>query len=232
MTKSQNGWAVVGPGAMDEDPIWGSVHVPNGVLKGPVAVVFRWLARQYAVRVETLHIGWCWGYDVKKIQGSDEYSNHASGTAVDFNAPEHNQGQPASHSMSQHQIDECHAIERESDGVLRWGGDFSRPDPMHWEIIGTPTQVAAFARKIALVSHETDLIMSELPTLKIGASGTPVKRVQSLANLTLGGGDVAVDGDFGSKTTAIVKRVQAAGHLPKTGVVDAKTWAVLLGVKP
>lgn len=45
-------------------------------------------------------------------------------------------------------MDECHAIERESGGVVRWGGDFSRPDGMHWEIIGDSTAVARFAAAI------------------------------------------------------------------------------------
>lgn len=75
-------------------------------------------------------------------------------------------------------------------------------------------------------------IMSQLPVLKSGATGTPVKRVQALANLTLGGGDVAVDGAFGPRTVAIVQRVQASAHLAQDGVVGPKTWAVLLGVAP
>lgn len=77
-----------------------------------------------------------------------------------------------------------------------------------------------------------DSIMTKLPTLKAGATGAAVKRVQVLANLALGGGDVQADGDYGPKTTAQIKRVQAAGHLKQDGVCGPDTWAVLLGVKP
>lgn len=148
MPNSQNGWPVVGPDAVDRGPLVRDVTVPNGVLRGDVAVVFRWLAGEYDRRVERLVAGWCWGWHVKNIEGSTAVSNHASATAVDFNAPNNPMGVPTRQSMSAGQIEQCHQLERESDGVLRWGGDFSRPDPMHWEIVGTRVQVAALARKI------------------------------------------------------------------------------------
>lgn len=148
MANSQNGWPVATSAQQDEAPLIRDVRVPNGVLKGDVAVVFRWLARQYDARVERLRSGACWGWFVKNIEGSGTISNHASGTAVDFNADEHNMGDPPRKSFSQAQIDACHAIERASGGVLAWGGDWSRPDGMHWEIKGSKAAVAAFAKKI------------------------------------------------------------------------------------
>ena len=145
MATSQNGWSVV-----DSAPAFvvHGVTFPNGVRGGDVAIVLRWTVEQWHARVEKLVAGSCWGYDKKKISGSDEWSNHASATAVDCNASRHPQGVPASRNMSAHQIDQCHAIEAESGGVVRWGGDFSRPDPMHWEINANAAAVAAFARRI------------------------------------------------------------------------------------
>lgn len=147
MARSQNGWSVVGRDDCDQGPFEG-VRFPNGIRKGDVATIARWQLRRYRATVEPLVNGTCWGWYVKEIEGSSTISNHSSGTAWDINAPQNPMGVATSRSMSQRQIDACHAIERASGGVLRWGGDFSRPDPMHWEIVGSPTQAAAFARKI------------------------------------------------------------------------------------
>jgi hypothetical protein len=150
MANSQNGWPVVPRSAVDEKPLIRDVKVPNGVLAGDVAYVFRWLAGQYDLRVERLKPGQCWGWFVKKIEGGSSISNHASATATDFNAPDNPMGQgTTARSMTSKQIDECHKIERESDNVLRWGGDYvSRQDPMHWEIVGSRAAVRQFAAKL------------------------------------------------------------------------------------
>ena len=149
MATSQNGWSVASAAQQDRAPLIRDVTVPNGVLAGDVAFVFRWLAAQYDRRVERLKAGQCWGWFVKPIEGSRTVSNHASGTAVDFNAPDNPMGVPTSRSMSAAQIAACRAIVRESDGVFRWGGDYAgRPDPMHWEIVGTRADVARLVKKI------------------------------------------------------------------------------------
>lgn len=154
MATSQNGWTVIpdspaGRALLDSDPLIRNVTIPNGMRKGDVAVVFRWLAREYDRRVERLTAGECWGWFVKKIEGGVSYSNHASGTAVDFNAPDNPMGTGTTpKSMTTEQIAECHALEAESGYVLRWGGDFSRNDPMHWEIIGDSVDVRNLANRI------------------------------------------------------------------------------------
>lgn len=150
MAKSQNGWPIVPRTAIDETALLGRIRVPNGVLKGDVAVIFNWLAAQYDKRVEPLVPGTCWGWFVKPIEGSSVASNHGSGTAVDFNAPQNPMGKGTTRrSMTPRQIDTCHAIESESDDVLRWGGDYvSRNDPMHWEIVGSRPAVTKLANKI------------------------------------------------------------------------------------
>lgn len=202
MATAQNGWPVVESTAMDPAPIFGNVYVPNGVLRGDVAIVFRWLGKQYNARVERLVAGTCWGYDKRKISGSDVWSCHAAGCAVDFNANQHNQGDPPSRSFSQGQIDECHAIERESNGVLRWGGDFSNPDGMHWEIVGTPHQVALFAAQI-----ESEDSMAFLPVE--GDEGADVEFWQY--QLSDAGYDPGKkDGVYGEKTAAALNKHRAA----------------------
>lgn len=58
-------------------------------------------------------------------------------------------------------------------------------------------------------------------TLRYGAKGTPVKTLQK----ALGG--LSVDGVFGAKTLAAVKKFQTGKKLPVTGTVDAATWKAL-----
>ena len=58
-------------------------------------------------------------------------------------------------------------------------------------------------------------------TLRYGATGTSVKTLQK----ALGG--LSVDGVFGAKTLAAVKKVQKLKKLPVTGTVDAATWKAL-----
>lgn len=147
MTHSQNGWPVVAEWQCGQGPFVG-VEFPNGILAGDVSTIARWQIARYGFAVEPIIAGTCWGWYVKKITGSDVYSNHASGTAWDINADKHPMGKPASDSMSGRQISACRVIVAASEGVLRWGGDFSRPDPMHWEIVGGPSEVNAFANKL------------------------------------------------------------------------------------
>lgn len=146
---SQNGWPVVDKAACDLGPLIPGIVVPNGVLAGDVAVVFRWLADRYDDVVEHLVPGTCWGWFVKTIEGGDSISNHASATAIDLNADQHPMGQAAAKSFSAGQIMECRAIVKAAGGVLRWGGDYSgRPDSMHWEINASAAAVKALAAKL------------------------------------------------------------------------------------
>ena len=72
------------------------------------------------------------------------------------------------------------------------------------------------------------LLMS-LPTLRSGATGKDVRRLQALVNVD--GGELRVDGDLGPATVAGVRAVQRRAGLPASGVVDPRTWAALLGEK-
>lgn len=148
MALTQNGWPIVGKDRCDQGPFQG-VLFPNGILAGPVATIARWQLARYEATVEPLIPGACWGWFVKTIEGSAVKSNHGSATAWDINATRHFMGRPASASMTDRQITACRAIVAQAGGVLRWGGDYrGRPDPMHWEIIGTPAAAAAFARQL------------------------------------------------------------------------------------
>lgn len=208
MRKSQNGWPVVVKAQCDLAPLIRDVVVPNGVLAGPVAVVFRWLAREYDRRVERLIKGTCWGWYDKNIEGSTTISNHASATAIDLNADQNPMGVPTRKVLTEDQIAECHKLEVESDNVLRWGGDYvTRPDAMHWEIVGTPAAVRRLAIRITTGAN---MPMAGLRPMDIGM---PMLR-QGDDDAKLGGYDtitrmqrillIEADGIWGPKTTAAI----------------------------
>jgi D-alanyl-D-alanine carboxypeptidase len=166
VSKSQNGWPVAARDQQDEGTYAG-VRFPNGILAGDVATIARWQLARYAAVVEPLVQGTCWGWFVKAIEGSTTISNHASGTAWDVNADQHPMGRPASANMSADQIRQCRALVTAADGVLRWGGDYTgRPDPMHWEIVGTRTEVAALAAKIKREAATVAITPTEINAIR------------------------------------------------------------------
>lgn len=70
------------------------------------------------------------GYNYRNIAGSSKLSQHSYGNAVDINWTKNAQGIPASRGfegMSQQEISQIAA-----DHGLTWGGNFSRPDNMHF----------------------------------------------------------------------------------------------------
>lgn len=164
MPNAQNGWPVIPDTAAGRSKLTNLV-LPGGpmdhpvlVLDGDVATIAEWHVREYHRRVERIESAGCWGWNVRKIGKTNVWSCHAAACAWDLNAPDNPDGVPTKKVMTGRQIDECHELENESDGVLRWGGDWSDPDAMHWEIVGTPAEAAALARKIR---NEEGLDMDE-----------------------------------------------------------------------
>lgn len=148
MATSQNGWSVITSKDLDTSAFPETKIVPvPGVRKGDVATVLHYVGTKFDSGVEKLVNPGCWGYFNRPIRGSTVTSNHASGTAIDLNAPKHPLG--ASGTFSATQKAAIRKILNYCDGVVRWGGDYSaRKDEMHFEIIGNATQVANLAKKI------------------------------------------------------------------------------------
>lgn len=146
MPNSQNGWPVAGHSQMFDGKVLG-VEFPNGFLAGDVEVIFKWLITQLNNRVEKIDNGGCWGWFVKTIEGGSSISNHASGTAIDYNAPNHPMGVRNTYSVNDRA--EIHSILRYLEGVVRWGGDYTgRADDMHFEINAGRAAVKRVADKI------------------------------------------------------------------------------------
>lgn len=149
LAASQNGWpADPDPAVIGIAPCSISgVSIGDGLAGGPSAVVLLYVANQFHRRVEPLVAGTCWGYKYRPVTGGTELSNHASGTAVDFNAPKHPLGRPGTFTTAQ--VAEIHRILTEVEGTVRWGGDYTgRVDEMHFEITADRTTVTALASRL------------------------------------------------------------------------------------
>lgn len=148
MRRSPNGWTVINSTQLDRKPFPGTKVIPvPGVRKGDVATVLHYVGSEFNNKVERLKNPGCWGYAYRKVFGFLVLSNHASGTAIDLNAPQHPQFRKGTFSASQ--VREIRKILKFCDGVVRWGGDYTlRKDEMHFEIIGNARQVDKLAEKI------------------------------------------------------------------------------------
>lgn len=213
--KSQNGWTA------NDRSLIRSYLVPGtsqrlAVRAGPVATVLLYVATQFHRRVEPLHPGWCWGYAERVIRGGTALSNHASGTAIDLNAPAHPLGVDEKGTFSAPEIATIRRILAECSGVVRWGGDYrGRADAMHFEINDAADAVDKAAAKI-LKPHRPTLAR----ILKVGARGNDVIRLQRAIG-------AKPDGDFGLKTKMSVKIWQTRHGLYPDGIVGPKTAAKL-----
>jgi hypothetical protein len=139
---SYNGW----PASDDRSAIGvvPSDWFPGGVKAGDVATVLGYVARQLDARVEPIVAGWCWGYTYKSnVNNPSQLSCHASGTAIDWNAPDHPNG--SSGTFSQAQVGTIYAILDEVQGAVDWLQGY---DEMHFEISVSATDLAQVAASL------------------------------------------------------------------------------------
>lgn len=168
MANSQNGWAVMdtasSPPGLNKSPFPGTNIVPvPGVRNGDVATVLHYVGSQFDKRVEKLVNPGCWGYAYRPIRGQTSgFSNHASATAIDLNAPKHPLGK--ANTFTPAQIKVIRQILSECEGVVRWGGVYARPDDMHFEINAGAVAVKRVADKLRGGN------MADIDTLRIVAS--------------------------------------------------------------
>lgn len=142
---TQNGWE--GIDDSDDPRLVSFPWVTGKVRGGDVAVVLAHFAERFNAEVEPIDVASSWGWAYRPVRGHDEgLSNHASGTAIDLNAPAHPLG--SSGTFTDDQVARLRALIDELAPVLAWGGDFDRPDEMHVEIVGTPDEVAEVAARV------------------------------------------------------------------------------------
>ena len=114
---------------------------PGGVKAGDVSTVLRYVVRQLDARVEPIVAGWCWAYTYKQnVNNPSQLSCHASGTALDFNAPDHPNG--SSGTFTSAQRGQIYAILDEVQGSVSWLEGY---DEMHFEICVDAADLARVA---------------------------------------------------------------------------------------
>lgn len=141
--QSQNGWHVY-----TSPPTGRSKWITGRTAPGDVNVILEYLAERFDSEVESVRQDWSWGWAFRAIRGQTSgFSNHASGTAIDLNAPAHPLGKAGTFSGRQREA--IHTILHDLDGTVRWGGDYSgRKDEMHFEIDAGEAKVRAIADRI------------------------------------------------------------------------------------
>lgn len=233
MATSQNGYK-----ANDRSLIV-SISVPGGKLavrRGDVAVIMQYVAEQFHATVEPLKWPGNWGYAERKIRGGSSLSNHASGTAIDLNAPRHYLGAVGTFTSSQ--VRAIRKILSACEGTIRWGGDYrGRKDEMHFEINAGTAKVARVAKKLRPKLQGPSIpggggsggstyttVTGSSPLVKLYHKGEPVKRIQKAVGIT-------VDGYYGPNTKNAVQTYQRKHGLAADGIVGPATWAKINGGK-
>jgi hypothetical protein len=103
--------------------------------------------------------GWCWGYACRMISGTDVWSNHAWGLADDLNAPANPYASAEWHHRNARgtfpfglqlvcDIPEAVLALWEAHGYRLGARYVTKPDPMHVEFMGTPTDAAAITKRL------------------------------------------------------------------------------------
>lgn len=109
------------------------------------------------------------------------------------------------------------------------GGDPSTPACASAQDDGVSTSSAADAAPSP--QGEGKALCAALPVLSLGCRGRSVVVAQGiLIALGCSCGPDGADGDFGANTRSAVRRFQRGAGLPENGVLDALTWAKLLGI--
>lgn len=144
---SQNGFSA------NDRSVIASYALPGGrvaLRAGDVSVVLLWVANRFHEQVEPLEWPGNWGFAERLIRGSSTtLSNHASGTALDLNAPQHPLGTDPSANFTVAQIDRIREIVDYCEGAIRWGGSYTgRRDPMHFEANAGAAVMKRIADKI------------------------------------------------------------------------------------
>lgn len=246
MAVSQNGWKA------NDRSLVASYKVPGGKIamrKGDVATILVYVAKRFDSEVEKLVWPGNWGYAERKIRGGASLSNHASGTAIDLNAPRHYLG--ARGTFSKSQVKKIKRILADCGGVVRWGGNYSgRKDEMHFEINAGSARVREVAKAIragkkpgpsggataspsggggssygdANAKHEVGSRVMRKFT-----SGTDVRWLQK--RLYKLGYDLDFDGDFGPSVEKAVRAFQKLAGIVVDGEVYAATIKALKAAK-
>lgn len=169
-----------------------------------------------------------WSYNCRKISGSDKYSLHSYGIAIDIDPQlnPYSSGDPYAGLLKRKHVKAALAIKNSAgSSVWSWGGNWRKPDRMHFQLDQGPDRV--------------DINWTTVPggnqtyggenVLVQGSSGEAVKLFQQ--KLMAWDADAlskyGADSDYGSETIVWVRKLQESYGLTATGNIDGVTASVL-----
>lgn len=232
MVASQNGWRANDRSVISTKTVPGT-SVKLAVRTGPAGDLLIAAAARWHREVEPLEPGTCWGYAERPIRGGTQLSNHASGTAIDLNAPQHPLSTQPTANFSGSELAAVRRIIGSTGGVLRWGGDYAgRKDGMHIEVNDGQSEDSC-RRALAAIGGAAPSPGIPAPAgggaLRLGSKGPEVRALQERLRTAYRSyaGSLVVDGDFGPATERAVKEFQTRSRLTADGVVGPQTRAAL-----
>jgi len=137
---SQNGWPA-SPRGSDIGIVTLALRLRNGAKTVQVAEkaadAFREIIEWWDANVEPVETLGGYNYrEIRGYEGSGTISNHGSGTAIDINATRHPLGATGTVSSAT----AVQIIAKAASLGLKWGGAYrGRKDPMHFEVVLSPT---------------------------------------------------------------------------------------------
>lgn len=160
-------------------------------------------------------------YNCRKINlpsgTTNLWSLHSYGIAVDLNPSKNPYKKPLTHNYPAAFIRDVEAIRTNGKQAIQWGGRWSTPDAMHWQINVAPHDIP-------------QPVGDDEMSLKRGAKGPAVTKLQAglLAEKPGCLPKYGADGDYGTETETAVKDYQARVQLPATGEADGITFSLLM----
>jgi hypothetical protein len=157
---SANGWPIesaVGPSQNVQELRLVGTPAHVRLRLADVATILMHVVRRFHYDVAALDAGQVVGFRPGSVLSTRHESNHASGTAVDIRREWYPAGTRGGFSATELVV--IRDILAESEGIVRWGGDYRySPDESHFQIDVPPTdaRVSALARKLRIAAGEPD----------------------------------------------------------------------------
>lgn len=168
-------------------------------------------------------------YRCRKIAGSILWSLHAYGVACDLN-PKANPFRTHINDYPPGFVAAVEAITVNGKRAFTWGGRWSKPDTMHWQINVAPKDIPE-GDDMRLARGAAGLEVAEVQKMMAERFGQDNGAWSPFAGRSLFDGqafEAGEDGDYGGTCEANVKRVeQILGRAP-TGIVDQLLWDAMV----
>lgn len=237
---SENGWRMCDANELDRGVVPGTNGLVLPIRRGIANLILKGWVAWFHRNVESLNNARGYSDEGAWTPTNDvANSNHLSGTAVDLNWSDH--AFRVSYSgFTQAEINKVREGLRLFEGTIWWGQDWNSPkDAMHFQLNFKEGDArnAAFATKLQngylnIWSGGGGVVIPPAPVQNIyaeqGHKGDHVKRLQQFFNDNFKSySRLAVDGDFGPATKAVVVEFQKRVGVLADGIVGPITLAEL-----